>query len=86
MIKPLTAAISGILLAYAVGAPAQDASANGAAQADANTTAPKKSGDDKAKDAVNLQQVIVTGTRSPKAIDEIPGAITVVSKIGRAHV
>jgi len=80
MIKPLTAAISGILLAYAVGAPAQDASANGAAQADANTTAPKKSGDDKTKDAVNLQQVIVTGTRSPKAIDEIPGAITVVSK------
>ena len=31
-------------------------------------------------EAVNLDSVIVTGTRSPKAIDKIPGAITLVSK------
>lgn len=32
-----------------------------------------------AKDAKNLDRMIVTGTRSPKAVDKIPGAISVVS-------
>ncbi len=36
-------------------------------------------------EAVNLDSVIVTGTRSPKAIDKIPGAITLVTKEEIAH-
>nr|WP_295377711.1 TonB-dependent receptor [Pseudoxanthomonas sp.] len=31
-------------------------------------------------EATNLDQVIVTGVRTPKAVDKIPGAITLVSK------
>ncbi len=69
MIKPLSAAIACILMASASAAYAQDA-----AQAPAQ--------DDTKKDttATNLDGVIVTGTRAPKAIDKIPGAITVVSQ------
>lgn len=68
MIKPLSAAIACILMASASAAYAQDA---------AQTPAP----DDTKKDATatDLDSVIVTGTRAPKAIDKIPGAITVVS-------
>ncbi len=36
-------------------------------------------------EAVDLDSVVVTGTRSPKAIDKIPGAITLVSKEEIAH-
>ncbi|HSX63373.1 MAG TPA: TonB-dependent receptor, partial [Pseudoxanthomonas sp.] len=32
------------------------------------------------REAVNLDQVIVTGVRTPKAVDKIPGAITLVSR------
>ena len=33
-----------------------------------------------------VEEVIVTGTRAPKAVDKIPGAINVVSRGGsRAH-
>jgi len=79
MIKPLSAAISSILLIYAIAgsAHAQDTPP----AKDTSTAQDANSKDAKKKDkAVNLGQVIVTGTRSPKAVDEIPGAITVVSK------
>ncbi|MFC4763158.1 TonB-dependent receptor [Dyella koreensis] len=77
MIKPLTAAISSILLLSVIGSHAQ---AQDATPANSNDTSKDAKKTDKDKSAVNLQQVIVTGTRSPKAVDEIPGAITVVSK------
>lgn len=74
MIKPLSAAIAGILLAstFAPAAYAQDA-------AQATGDASSNNGE-KAKDAVDLDSVIVTGTRAPKAVEKIPGAITVVSQ------
>ena len=74
MIKPLSAAISSVLLASALAGnaraqdPAPDADEANATDA---TDAQRK--------AVDLDGVIVTGTRTPKAIDKIPGAITVVS-------
>ncbi|RDZ29271.1 TonB-dependent receptor [Lysobacter silvisoli] len=69
MVKPLTAAIGSILLLSAISgqARAQDAEA----VADSEKTDPS---------AVDLDGVVVTGTRSPKAVDKIPGAITLVSK------
>ena len=70
MIKPLSAAIACILLASA------------AAPARAQDTAGQDEEKDKAK---QLDAVIVTGTRTPKAIDKIPGAITVVSQEEVAH-
>lgn len=68
MLKPLTAAISSVLLlsTFAGTSYAQDAA----------PAAPPAN--DKA--AVDLDNVVVTGTRSPKAVDKIPGAITLVSK------
>lgn len=70
MIKPLSAAIASILLA-SVAAPAFAQSA--AAQ------------NDEKDEAKQLDAVIVTGSRSPKAVDKIPGAITVVSQEEVAH-
>ena len=70
MIKPLSAAIACILLASTL---APDAHAQEAAQAGTDNG-------EKAKEAVDLDSVIVTGTRAPKAVDKIPGAITVVSQ------
>lgn len=72
MIKPLSAAIASVLFASAlVGqARAQDA------VPDADEAA---ASDEARRKAVDLDGVIVTGTRTPKAIDKIPGAITVVS-------
>ena len=59
MIKPLSAAISAVLLASAMSpAFAQDA------------------GDA----ATNLDQVIVTGSRTPVAIEKVPGAVTLVTQ------
>ena len=83
MIKPLCVAISGILLVYSLAA---DASAQVAAstgdEAPSGQDQAATSSDDQAKSAkkraTELGEVIVTGTRSPKAVDEIPGAITVV--------
>ena len=85
MIKPLCVAISGILLVYSLAA---DASAQVAAStgdgAPSGQDQAATSSDDQAKSAkkraTELGEVIVTGTRSPKAVDEIPGAITVVTK------
>jgi iron complex outermembrane receptor protein len=65
MIKPLSAAIACILLA-SVAAPAHAQDAN----------AQPEERDETAKD---LDGLIVTGTRSPKAVDKIPGAISVVT-------
>ncbi|MCW5579738.1 MAG: TonB-dependent receptor [Luteimonas sp.] len=68
MIKPLSAAI-GIALATSLGAgqrkpcPRQNASAD----------------DRSEEEATRLDTVIVTGTRAPKSVDKIPGAISVVS-------
>ncbi len=71
MIKPLPAAIACILLAsVAAQARAQDA---------------PTAADEKKDDAKTLDNVIVTGTRSPKAVDKIPGAISVVSQAEVAH-
>jgi iron complex outermembrane receptor protein len=83
MIKPLSAAIGSILLVslFATSALAQDATAPAAG--DAPKTTKKKS--DKPAEPTDLDQVIVTGTRTPKAVDEIPGAITVVNKEEIAH-
>ncbi|WP_430387556.1 TonB-dependent receptor [Dyella sp. 20L07] len=87
MIKPLTAAISSILLLSAI-------SHNAYAQSAQSTTPAGDAGADKGKDGAtaakkekvtNLDQVIVTGVRTPKAVDEIPGAITVVSKAELQH-
>jgi len=79
MIKPLCVAISSILLVYSI---AGDARAQDTATDDA--TAPRAAKQDgqtqQKKAATQLGEVIVTGTRSPKAVDEIPGAITVVTK------
>ena len=71
MIKPLSAAIACILLASV----ASNAQAQSAAADDA----------DKKDEAKTLDNVIVTGTRSPKAVDKIPGAISVVSQQEVAH-
>ncbi|MEO5830141.1 MAG: hypothetical protein ABIQ36_06190, partial [Rhodanobacter sp.] len=63
MIKPLTAAISSILLFSAIStrATAQDATPAGNAATDATKQDTKKK-DDK---VVDLNRIVVTGTRSP---------------------
>jgi iron complex outermembrane receptor protein len=71
MIKPLSAAISSILFATIVALPAHAQDAAPAAPADPPA---------EARTAVDLDKVVVTGTRTPKAVDKIPGAITVISK------
>jgi iron complex outermembrane receptor protein len=78
MVKPLSAAIGSILLASAIAGSvhAQDAGQQTGTNADVSKTDKNK----KKEQAVDLSQVIVTGVRTPKAVDEIPGAITVVSK------
>ncbi|TDK23080.1 TonB-dependent receptor [Luteimonas aestuarii] len=63
MIKPLSAAI-GIALASMLTATGAFAQ-----QAD----------EEQGSEAARLDRVIVTGTRAPKAVDKIPGAISVVS-------
>ena len=78
MIKPLSAAIGSILLAYAM-------SANVHAQQTARAGDVDSPDTQKDQAAIDLDQVIVTGTRSPKAINKIPGAITVVSKAEVEH-
>src|SRR5689334_14370220 len=66
MNKTLRATVSSILLGAAtVGAHAQELNAQDA--------------DDSGSSAERQDTVIVTGTRSAKAVDKIPGAITVVS-------
>ena len=93
MLKPLSVAIASILLAASVAprahaqdmtAPADpaaaDAQSNDAAPANAKAVARKSP----AKVA-DIEGVVVTGQRTPKAIEQIPGAINVVSKEEVAH-
>ena len=68
-----------LLLAAAVSASVHAQQA--AAPADPAPTEEK----DKTLDAVDLDRVVTTATRSPKAIDKIAGAITVVTKEEVAH-
>lgn len=89
MIKPLSAAIGSILLFSAMSGSshAQAAASQGSAAQDNGNAQDngKQDSKKKGKDAVELGQVIVTGTRTPKAVDEIPGAITVVSAADIQH-
>lgn len=68
MKNTLSAAIACVLLS-AASAPLL------AQQADA-TDAPQEK---REQDATDLDRMVVTGTRSPKSVDKIPGAITVVT-------
>lgn len=70
MIKPLSAAIACILLLPAA------AWAQQADDADERT---------RDRDAVNLDRMVVTGTRVATSIDKIPGAISLVSQEQVAH-
>lgn len=81
MIKPLSAAIGSILLASAMSASvhAQETAPAPASETDATDEAKKK------EEVKTLGEVIVTGQRSPKAVDQIPGAITVISQEEVAH-
>ncbi|MGV8942422.1 MAG: TonB-dependent receptor [Lysobacter sp.] len=87
MIKPLAAAISSILLfaTMSASAQAQDTTPDDAAQ-DANKPAESKT-DDRKKNtrAVDMDHVVVTGSRTGKAVDKIPGAVTVISKAEVQH-
>ncbi|MDR6842795.1 TonB-dependent receptor [Pseudoxanthomonas sacheonensis] len=69
--KHVPATFGVFLLAAAVSASVH-------AQQAAEVAEPTPAAD--SQDATNLDAVIVTGSRSPKAIDKIPGAITLVSK------
>lgn len=69
MVKPLSAAIGSILLLSVISGQARAQDAETAADSESKDSA-----------AVDLDSVVVTGTRSPKAVDKIPGAITLVSK------
>ncbi|WP_447938527.1 TonB-dependent receptor [Pseudoxanthomonas mexicana] len=77
--KQVPAAFGVFLLAAAVSA---------SVKAQQNTPLPPQDAateEAKAKDAVDLDQVIVTGVRAPKAVDKIPGAVSLVSKEEIAH-
>jgi len=72
--KQVPAAFGVFLLAAAVSA---------SVKAQQNTPPPQDEATEKErarKDAVNLDRMIVTGTRAPKSAEKIPGAINVVSK------
>lgn len=72
--KQVPAAFGVFLLAAAVSA---------SVKAQQNTPLPPQDAEteeERAKDAVDLDQVIVTGVRAPKSIDRIPGAVSLVSK------
>ncbi|MBD9479232.1 TonB-dependent receptor [Pseudoxanthomonas sp. PXM02] len=76
--KQVPAAFGVFLLAAAVSA---------SVKAQQNTPPPQDAAaeQERAKDATDLDQVIVTGVRSPKAVDRIPGAVSLVSKEEIAH-
>lgn len=77
--KQVPAAFGVFLLAAAVSA---------SVKAQQNTPLPPQDAateEERAKDAVDLDQVIVTGVRAPKAVDRIPGAVSLVSKEEIAH-
>lgn len=69
MTKPLSAAIACILLAWAATPVHAQSQSDDTGEQDTRKTT-----------ATNLDNVIVTGSRSPKAVDKIPGAVTVVGQ------
>jgi len=71
--KQVPATFGIFLLAAAVSASVH---AQQAAPAPASEQAEEEA---RALDAVDLERVVTTGTRSPKAVDKIPGAITLVT-------
>ncbi|HEX7803718.1 MAG TPA: TonB-dependent receptor [Pseudoxanthomonas sp.] len=71
--KHVPATFGVFLLAAAVSASVHAQQAAAAAE-------PAPAADSQSAEATDLDTVIVTGSRSPKAIDKIPGAITLVSK------
>lgn len=56
-----------------------------AQQPNATSAATQAEEDARALDEVTLDAVIVTGTRTPKAVDKIPGAVTVISAAEIQH-
>ena len=77
MTKPVTAALGCLVLAAAATAHAGDPAAETAATSAA--AEPATAPDDKPKQELETVTV-TTGSRSAKAVDKIPGAITVVTK------
>src|SRR5690349_2812270 len=77
MTKPVTAALGCLVLAAAATAHAGDPAAETAATSAA--AEPAATPDDKPKQELETVTV-TTGSRSAKAVDKIPGAITVVTK------
>jgi iron complex outermembrane receptor protein len=78
--KQIPAALGCLLLASAISASlhAQQVTPQDDAETSTEGQAPAEAKD--GKKAVDLNQVVVTGTRTATAIDKIPGAITLVSK------
>ncbi|RYZ72808.1 MAG: TonB-dependent receptor [Lysobacteraceae bacterium] len=74
--KHVPATFGVFLLAAAVSASVHAQQAAAAAEPDQKQDS---------AEAIDLDGVVVTGVRSPKAIDKIPGAITLVSKEEIAH-
>jgi iron complex outermembrane receptor protein len=70
MKKPLSAAIACALLSAAAIAHAQDGGQTEQVQA----------AEDETTSTTDLDRLVVTGTRSPKSVDRIPGAVTIVSQ------
>ena len=68
MFKPLCIAIAGVIALSAAQAHAQGA--------DTDATEGSQARD---QDARTLDNVIVTGTRAPRAVDRIPGAVSVIT-------
>lgn len=77
MNNPLSVAVACALLAMSAGAArAQDAATPAEAAAALRDADVDTDGEDA---ATTLDRVVVTGSRSPKAIDRIPGAVTLIS-------
>ncbi|HST44316.1 MAG TPA: TonB-dependent receptor plug domain-containing protein, partial [Luteimonas sp.] len=80
----LSVAIACALLCTVAGA-AHAQSTPAPATARANQPATAEAEQERDQDATDLDGLIVTGTRSPKAVDKIPGAVTVVSQAEVQH-
>ena len=73
--KKVPVALGVLVLAAAISSSVQ-AQQMQAANEDDSRSAGKRAQDKKATD---LDRVIVTGVRAPKAVDKIPGAITIIT-------
>ncbi|WP_440975088.1 hypothetical protein [Pseudoxanthomonas winnipegensis] len=74
--KKMPVTLGVFVLAAAVSASVRAQQAQAAAAQGATEQNPQDARATKAKD---LDRMIVTGTRAPKAVDKIPGAISVIS-------